>query len=84
MSRRIHAKAKCLAQPIELLAPCLRSDCVGGQSIGADTELTANEMKSRLRESFARPQQPTGIAECAQLQGIAELVMATAAAPDCG
>ena len=79
VSRCEHAEAEGLAQPIELLAPGLRPGGVGGERGGADADLLGDEAQCRIRDDLAGPQQPTGIAERAELQRIAELVVLAAA-----
>ena len=43
VSWREHAEAERLAQPVELLAPGLRPGGVGGERVGADADLLADE-----------------------------------------
>ena len=79
-----HPEAERFAHPVELLPPGLRPGCIGSKRIGADTKLVGDELQGCLRNDLAWPKQPSGIAEGAKLQGIAELVMSAAAAPDHG
>ena len=44
--------------------------------------MVGNEVEGCLRDGLARPKQAAGIAECTELEGIAELVMAATAALD--
>ena len=80
MPRRIHPEAECFAQVVELLLPCLPPGGVGGDGVGADLNLLSDEAQCRLGDGLAGPQRPAGIAEGAELQGVAELV-GSAAAP---
>ena len=82
--RSEHAEAERFAQPVELLPPGLGPACIGGKCIGTDAKLAGDELQGCLWNDLARPKQPSGIAEGAKLQDIAELVVPTTAALDHG
>ncbi len=79
-SRRIHAEAEHPAQVVELLLAGLTTDGIGGERVGADVDLLGNEAQGCVRDDVAGTQQPAGIAESAELEGVAELVGGAAAA----
>ena len=70
-----HAETERLAQPVELLAPCLGPGGVAGECVGADVELLGDEADRRLGDGLARAQQPAGVAEGAELERVAQPVV---------
>src|SRR5208283_6201477 len=82
--RREIGEAERLAQDTELLVAGLEPRSVGDECLGDSAELVGNETQCGFRNDLARSQQPARIAQRAQLQREAELVVAAAAPADDG